>query len=41
MKLHVTYFPMEAKYSVWSGNVLIKEWFYTREEANKFIKNYK
>ena len=37
MKYHVTYFPMEAKCSVWSGNVLIKEWFDTREQANQWI----
>lgn len=39
MKLRVTYFPMEQKYSVWTeDHKLVKEWFETREEAEKWIK---
>lgn len=36
--LHVTYFPMEQKYSVWTeDHKLVKEWFNTREEADSYI----
>lgn len=37
-KYHVTYFPLEQKYSVWDKEYnLIKEWFDTREEAQRWI----
>jgi hypothetical protein len=33
----VVFFPMEEKYSIWQGIVLIKEWFNSREDALSWI----
>lgn len=37
-KLHVTFFPAEQMYSVWTeDHKLVKEWFHSRESADAWI----
>jgi len=37
-KYKIVYFPAEQKFSIWLENVLVKEWFDTKEDAIRWIK---